>query len=62
MTKPLLASQRELIRIKQAQAQAVAADLQATINSIAIELGINPDENWRLTPDLAAFEKPETKE
>lgn len=57
--KELLKSQRALMQIKVAQADAAQAEAQATINLIASELGIDPKETWRLTPDGAAFEKPE---
>jgi phage terminase small subunit len=57
--KGLLKSQQELFRLKQAQAQAAQADLQATLNTIASELGIDPNEHWTLSPDLTRLEKME---
>ena len=57
--KELLKSQQELLRLKQAQAQAAQADLQATLNTIASELGIDPNERWTLSPDLTRLEKME---
>jgi len=54
--KELLKSQQELVRLKLAQAR---ADFQATINTVASELGIDPSEKWVLSPDFAYFEKPE---
>jgi hypothetical protein len=60
--KLLLHSHRELIRLKLAQAQAAQADLQTTLNTVAVELGIDiKNELWRLTPDGTAFEKAEEK-
>ena len=59
--KELFKSQQELLRLKMAQAQAVQADLQATLNTVAVELGIDPKEKWQLTPDGIAFEKVEEK-
>lgn len=57
--KKILKSQQELIRLKVAQAQGAQAALQATINQVALELGLDPEEHWRLSADGTAFEKPE---
>jgi len=60
--KELLKSQRELIAIRLAQAQAAQSEFQATLNQVALELGIDPNEKWRLTDDGAFFERQEKPE
>ena len=58
--KELLKSQRDLLIIRMGQAQAAQAEVQATINQIATELGLDiVKETWRLTEDGAAFVKVE---
>ena len=57
--KELLKSQQELLRLKMGQVNAAQADLQATLNTIASELGIDPNEHWTLSPDLTRLEKME---
>ena len=60
--KELLKSQQELIRLKMAQINAVQAEAQATVNLIAAELGIDPNEKWNLSADGKFFEKVESPE
>jgi hypothetical protein len=36
------------------------SQMQETVNAIAAELGINPDEKWAMNPDMRFFEKRET--
>ena len=59
--KELLKSQRELLRLKMAQASAVQAEVQTTINIIATELGIDIQESWLFSPEGGYFEKVEEK-
>jgi hypothetical protein len=60
--KELLKSQQELIRLKMGQANAAQAEMQATVNLIATELGIDLNEKWNLTEDGAAFVKSDPPE
>lgn len=63
--KTLLVSQKKLIQMKKAvaenavrQAQAANADLQATINLCASELGIDiKHEKWLLSDDISFFQR-----
>lgn len=57
--KALLKSQRELIAIRVAQAQAATAEAQAAINNAALELDIDIKEEWTLSADGRFFEKRE---
>jgi len=58
--KELLKSQQELIRLKIGQVNAAQTELQATLNIVATELGIDViKELWKLTSDGVAFEKVE---
>jgi hypothetical protein len=36
------------------------AQMQETVNAIAAEIGVNPNESWAMTPDMRFFEKRET--
>jgi hypothetical protein len=58
--KALLKSQRELIAIRLAQAQAAQNEALAAINNAATELGLNIEDKWTLSKDLLSFEKRET--
>jgi len=60
--KALLKSHQELIRLKAAQANAAQTEMQATVNLIASELGIDLNEKWNLTEDGTAFIKVEPPE
>ena len=62
MRKELLKSQRALIALKVAQADAARAEAQATINLVAEELGLDIKDEWRLAPDGSAFEKADAKQ
>jgi len=48
--KKLLDSQKELLNLKRMAIERAEIGLQSTLNRIAIELGVNPDELqfWRL--------------
>jgi len=59
--KQLFKSHQELIRLKMDRVNSVQAELQATINLVAVELGIDPSETWKLMPDLTVFEKIEAQ-
>lgn len=57
--KSLLKSHQELVRLKMAQLNAFQAEVQATVNLIASELGIDPNEKWSLSEDGSMFVKVE---
>ena len=60
--KALLKSQRELIAIRLAQAQAAQNEAQAAVNNAAVELGLKIKDAWTLSKDLMFFEKAEKGE
>jgi len=60
--KALLKSQRELIAIRLAQAQAAQNEAQNAINNAATELGLKIEDKWTLSKDLMFFEKAEKGE
>jgi len=61
MKKQLLESQKELLRIKFALANQAKANLNITMDRIAMELGIPKQElsQWKINAELAYFEKKE---
>jgi len=55
----LLKSQRDLIAIRIAQAQAAQNEAQNAVNNAAVELGLKIEDKWTLSKDLMFFEKQE---
>jgi len=57
----LLESQKELLKIKFARANQAQKEVTKTIDRIAEELGVLKEEleQWKISPNLEYFEKPE---